>query len=182
MNRCSWVGESKLMIEYHDKEWGTPLFNDKKIFEFLILESFQAGLSWSIVLNKREHFRNAFAQFDPKKVSLFGQKEEEELIRNVGIIRNKAKISAAINNANQFLKIQDEFKSFSAYQWKFVDNKPINHKIKAIEDFPTVIPEAVEFAKDLKKRGFKFLGPTTIYAHMQASGMVNDHMISCFKR
>jgi len=182
MKRCSWVGENKLMIEYHDKEWGMPLYNDKKLFEYLVLESFQAGLSWNIVLNKRENFRKAFAQFNPEKISLFGKKEEDMLLKNVGIVRNKAKIAATINNARQFLTIQKEFKSFSAYQWSFVKKKPIVHKIKNIRDFPTVISEAVVFAKDLKKRGFKFLGPTTIYAHMQATGMVNDHMIGCFKR
>lgn len=181
MRRCEWVGENKLMINYHDSEWGTPLYDDRKLFEYLTLEAFQAGLSWSIVLNKRENFRKAFAQFDPQKIKDFGDSKVSALLKNEGIVRNQAKILATINNATQFIKIQKEFGSFSLYQWRFVNNTPIVHVIKKMSDFPTVIPEAVVYANDLKKRGFKFLGPTTLYAHMQAVGMVNDHMTSCFK-
>ncbi len=181
MNRCKWTGENELMISYHDLEWGTPLYDDRKLFEYLVLESFQAGLSWSIVLNKRENFRKAFVQFNPKKVSVFDKREIALLLKNEGIVRNRAKIQATINNAKRFLEVQKEFKTFSAYQWQFVKNKTIKHSIKSDGDYLTQIPEAVEFAKDLKKRGFQFLGPTTIYAHMQAVGMVNDHMINCFR-
>lgn len=182
MNRCSWVGDTQLMIEYHDTEWGTPLYDDAKLFEYLVLESFQAGLSWNIVLKKREAFRSAFSQFDPTKIAQFGEHEINNLLINAKIIRNKAKICATINNALRFLEVKKEFGSFSTYQWQFVKNKSISHRISVTSDYLTTIPEAVNFANDLKKRGFKFLGPTTIYAHMQATGMVNDHMVGCYRR
>ncbi|TSC72073.1 MAG: DNA-3-methyladenine glycosylase I [Parcubacteria group bacterium Gr01-1014_48] len=170
------------MQKYHDTEWGVRTLDDRKLFEFLVLESAQAGLSWRTVLHKRENYRKAFANFDPQKVARFTSNKVASLLADVGIIRNKAKIEAAINNAKCFLEVQKEFGSFSKYSWKFVCGKQIRHTIRKISDFPTVISEAVAFAADLKKRGFKFLGPTIIYAHMQAVGMVDDHMIGCFRR
>jgi len=162
IKRCSWVKEGdKLYEEYHDKEWGVPVYRDKKIFEFLILESFQAGLSWRTILHKRENFRKAFSNFNFKKVAKFGKKEIIRLMKDRGIIRNKLKIEAAIKNAQRFLEIREEFETFSKYAWGF--------------------KKAEVWAKDLKKRGFKFLGPITLYAHMQATGMINDHDISCFR-
>ena len=181
--RCAWVGENnELMQKYHDQEWGVPLRDDKKIFEFLVLESFQAGLSWNIVLRKRKNFEKAFCNFNPQKVARFSKEDILKLLKNEGIIRNKAKIIAAINNAQKFLAVQKEFSTFSKYMWQFVNNKQLVNKIKTIKDYPTVSREAEAFSKDLKKRGFKFLGPTTIYAHMQAVGMVNDHMNNCFRK
>ena len=170
------------MEEYHDKEWGVPLHNDRKIFEFLVLESFQAGLSWRTILNKRRNFEKAFAGFDPLKVSRFSKKDVSRLLKNVGIIRNLAKIESAINNAGRFLEVKKEFGSFDKYMWKFVGGKPRVNKISKLTDYKPVSKEAEFWAKDLKKRGFKFLGPTTVYAHMQAVGMANDHMAGCFKK
>lgn len=181
--RCKWVSENDpLMAEYHDKEWGFPLRNDKKIFEFLCLESFQAGLSWRTILNKRKNFEKAFAGFDPLKVAKFTKKDFNRLMNDKGIVRNRMKIEAAINNASRFLEVQKEFGTFSKYMWGFVNNRPIVNTIKTIKDYKPVNDEAILWAKDLKKRGFKFLGPTTLYAHMQATGMVNDHMTGCFRR
>lgn len=171
-----------LMVKYHDKEWGKPVYNDNKIFEFLVLESFQAGLSWRTVLNKRENFKKAFADFNPGSVAKFGKKDIAILLKNKGIIRNRAKIEAAINNARKFLEVQKEFGRFSKYMWSFTGNKPIKNKIQKLSDYKSSSKEAELMAKGLKKRGFKFLGPTTIYAHMQAVGMVNDHMVGCPKR
>jgi DNA-3-methyladenine glycosylase I len=168
------------MIDYHDKEWGVPVRDDRKLFEFLVLESFQAGLSWRTVLHKRENFRKDFARFDFKKVARFKAKDVARLMKDAGIVRNRAKIKAAINNAARFMEVQKEFGSFASYMWGWVKNRTIDHKIKIMRDIPTVIPEAEAWAKDLKKRGFKFLGPTVIYAHMQAVGMVNDHVTNCF--
>ncbi len=170
------------MTTYHDTEWGVPLYNDKKIFEFLMLESFQAGLSWRTILNKRQNFKKLFANFDPVKISKFSKSKINKLLNNKGIIRNKAKMNAAVNNAKIFLKTKKEFGTFSKYIWKFVDNKPIDNHIKKAGDYKPISNEAIALAKDLKNRGFKFLGPTTIYAHMQASGMVNDHMEKCFRK
>ena len=170
-----------LYREYHDREWGVPVHGDQNIFEFLVLESAQAGLSWATVLRKRENYRKAFAQFDPKKVSRFTAKDVEKLVQNAGIIRNRMKIEAAINNAQRFLEIQKEFGTFAKYIWGFVDGKPIRNKWKTLKDLPAITPEAETLAKDLKQRGFKFLGPTVIYAHMQATGMVNDHTLDCFR-
>jgi len=180
--RCPWVPDkNQEYIDYHDKEWGVPVKDDAKIFEFLVLESAQAGLSWAIVLKKRENYRKAFASFDPKKVAKFSEKEINKLLQNSGIIRNRAKIEAAITNAKRFLEIQKEFGTFSKYMWQFVKNKPIKHKFKTLRDYPEKIKEAEVFSADLKKRGFKFLGPVICYAHMQAIGMVNDHTTNCFK-
>ena len=180
--RCPWVPEgNEEYIKYHDKEWGVPVHDDQKIFEFLVLESAQAGLSWATVLKKRENYKKAFADFNPKKVAKFSDKKINELLQNPGIIRNKAKIVAAITNAKKFLEVQKEFGSFSKYMWGFVDGKSIIHKLKSIKDYPEKIKESEEFAADLKKRGFKFLGPVICYAHMQAVGMVNDHTINCFR-
>jgi len=181
--RCPWPSNNDpLMLAYHDKEWGKPVRNDRTIFEFLILEAFQAGLSWQIILRKRENFRKAFRGFDPRKVARFSAKDRARLMKDAGIVRNRAKIKAAVENAKLFLGIQKEFGSFSKYMWSWVKGKPIVHKIRAVKDYPVVIPEAEIWAKDLKKRGFKFLGPTVIYAHMQAVGMVNDHAVHCFRR
>ncbi len=183
IQRCSWVqGADELMTGYHDKEWGTPLHNDKKIFEFLCLESFQAGLSWRTILNKRKNFEKAFAGFDPKKVARFGKKDFSRLMKDKGIVRNKMKIEAAINNARRFLEVKSEFGAFSKYMWGFVQDRPIINKIRTEKDFKSTSKEAVCWADDLKKRGFKFLGPTTLYAHMQATGMVDDHMLGCFRK
>ena len=171
--RCLWVnGDDALMARYHDTEWGVPLYDDTKIFEFLTLESFQAGLSWRTVLNKRENFKRAFSGFDPRKVAAFTKKDISRLLKDAGIIRNRAKIEAAVVNAKKFLEVKKEFGTFSAYMWGF----------KKLSDYQSVNDIAVAWAKDLKKRGFKFLGPTTLYAHMQASGMVHDHMKGCFCR
>ena len=181
--RCAWVDEKdELMVKYHDLEWGRPVRDSQKLFEFLVLESAQAGLSWRTVLHKRENYRKAFARFNPKKVSKFGKKEVARLLKNSGIIRNRAKIEAAINNAKCFLAVEREFGSFTKYSWSFIKNKTIKHKIRKLKDYPPSIPEAEHFAEDLKKRGFKFLGPTTVYAHMQAVGMADDHMANCFCR
>lgn len=182
VKRCTWAEDDVLMQQYHDREWGVPTHDDKKLFEFLVLESAQAGLSWRTVLHKRENYRKAFAEFDPVKVSRFTQKNVGALLKDASIIRNRAKIEAAINNARRFLEVQKEFGSFTTYSRQFVQGKQIRHTIRNIADFPITIPEAAAFAKDLKKRGFKFLGPTVMYAHMQAVGLVDDHMVHCFKR
>ena len=181
VGRCPWPGNSDpLMLAYHDKEWGRPLRDDRRIFEFLSLEAFQAGLSWRIILHKRENFRKAFKNFDVRKVARFGARDRARLIKDAGIVRNRAKIAATIGNARLFLEVQKEFGTFSKYMWSWVGNKPIVHRLRSLKDYPTVIPEAETWAKDLKKRGFKFLGPTVVYAHMQATGMVNDHTVDCF--
>jgi len=179
--RCQWVGSDPLMIDYHDHEWGVPTLDDYKLFEFLVLESAQAGLSWSIVLNKRENYRKAFSDFNPEKVARFSKSKVESLLNNPGIIRNRLKIEAAINNAKLFLKIQKEFGSFASYSWQFVGGRPIINEWKTLKNIPAKTCESDAFSADLKKRGFKFLGSTIIYAHMQAVGMVNDHMKDCFR-
>jgi DNA-3-methyladenine glycosylase I len=181
IKRCDWVSSSDIYIDYHDKEWGVPLFDDNKLFEFLILETMQAGLSWLTILKKRDSFRKAFAGFNPEKVAKFTDKKVEQLLHNASIIRNKAKINAAINNAKQFLKVKEEFGSFSKYNWQFVDGKPIVNKWKDVKEVPATSDISDKFSKDLKIRGFKFVGSTTIYAHMQATGMVNDHTVDCFR-
>jgi len=180
-NRCQWVGCDPLMIKYHDQEWGVPTFDDLKLFEFLVLESAQAGLSWSIVLKKRENYRKAFSNFDPQKIARYSQKKVENLLNNPGIIRNRLKIEATINNAKIFLKIQKEFGSFAKYSWQFVQDRPIVNKWITLQNIPATTLESDAFSKDLKKRGFKFLGSTVVYAHMQAVGMVNDHTLDCFR-
>lgn len=177
--RCPWCLGNELYISYHDNEWGKPIYDDQKLFEYLVLESFQAGLSWITVLKKRENFRKAFSNFDPAKVANFNEKEVEKLMQDVGIIRNRKKIEAAINNAKRFLEVKNEFGSFSNYQWEFVNKKPVINQFKSLNELPAKTEISDTFSKDLKKRGFKFLGSTTIYAHMQAVGMVNDHLITC---
>ncbi|MGE5392314.1 MAG: DNA-3-methyladenine glycosylase I [Candidatus Saccharibacteria bacterium] len=180
--RCPWPKtDDKLYLKYHDEEWGKPVHDARKIYEFLVLEVFQAGLSWRTVLYKRQAFRKAFAGFDPKKVARFGKKEIARLLNDKNIIRNRLKIMAAIGNAREFLKVSKEFGSFDRYMWSWVKHKPIDHKLKTGKDYPVFTDEAVAWAKDLKKRGFKFLGPTVVYSHMQAVGMVNDHLVSCFR-
>lgn len=181
VKRCGWCGTDPLYVKYHDREWGVPVRNDQKLFEFLTLESAQAGLSWITILKKRENYRTAFLNFDPVKVSRFSEAAVKRLLKNAGIVRNEMKIRAAINNAQRFLEIQKEFSSFSKYQWSFVGGKPKINKLKSLKDIKAMTKESEAFAKDLKKRGFKFLGPTTVYAHMQACGMVNDHLMSCFR-
>jgi DNA-3-methyladenine glycosylase I len=181
--RCPWVDPSKPdYVEYHDREWGVPVHDDRVMFEFLTLEAAQAGLSWYTVLRKREAYRQAFAGFNPDKVARFGKRQVASLMRNEGIIRNKAKIAAAINNAAQFIDVQEEFGSFDAYIWRFVGGRPIIHRLSTLKDYPATTAESDALSKDLKQRGFKFVGSTICYAHMQASGMVNDHVAGCFRR
>jgi DNA-3-methyladenine glycosylase I len=167
---------------YHDNEWGKPVHDDATLFEFLILETFQAGLSWHTILKKRENFRKAFDKFEVKKVAAYNDKKLQILIEDAGIIRNQLKIKAAVSNAQAFIKIQEEFGSFSKYIWAFVDGKPIDNQPKNLKDVPATTPLSDALSKDLKKRGFKFVGSTVVYAHMQATGMVNDHLIDCFTR
>jgi DNA-3-methyladenine glycosylase I len=181
--RCPWIiPENQDYIDYHDNEWGVPVHDDRIIFEFLTLEAAQAGLSWYTVLRKRANYRQAFGGFDPEKVARYGKRQIAALLNNPGIIRNEAKILAAINNARQFLGIQEEFGRFDAYIWRFVDGKPIVHQIKKLKDYPTNSAESDALSKDLKQRGFKFVGSTICYAHMQATGMINDHVVDCFRR
>ena len=169
------------MIEYHDREWGVPTHDDRKHFEFLVLEAAQAGLSWAIVLNKRDGYRRAFSQFDPEKVARFDTRKIDRLTLDPGIVRNRLKITAAVNNARQFLDVQERFGSFDNYCWQFVGGRPKVNRWKSMGDIPATTPESDAFSKDLKQRGFSFVGPTVIYAHMQAVGMVNDHLVSCFR-
>jgi len=179
--RCDWANSGELMIRYHDTEWGVPLHDDRKLFEFLVLEGFQAGLSWQIVLNKREAFREAFNGFNPEKIAAYDQAKLDELVQNKSIIRNRQKIAACVNNAQQFLKIQEEFGSFDKYIWQFVNFTPIVNSFARIEELPAKTPLSDKISADLKKRGFKFVGSTIVYAHMQATGMVNDHLVGCFR-
>ena len=182
MKRCAWAeGGSELYIAYHDLEWGVPVHEDRKQFEFLILEGAQAGLSWSTVLNKRENYREAFANFEPAKVARFNKRKIESLLSNPGIIRNRLKVTSAVTNAKAFLDVQKEFKSFDEYIWQFVEGTPIQRRRRTMKDIPATTPESDALSKDLKKRGFEFVGSTIIYAHMQAVGMVNDHVTSCFR-
>jgi len=177
--RCDWAGKDPLYIKYHDTEWGTPVYDDETLFEFLLLESFQAGLSWITILKKRENFRKAFDNFDYQKIANYSEEKYDNLL-DAGIIRNKLKIRSAIKNAQLFIEIQKEFGSFSTYIWSFVDGKPIANKMKAIKDIPATTALSDCISKALKKRGFKFVGSTIIYAFMQATGMVNDHVTACF--
>jgi DNA-3-methyladenine glycosylase I len=169
------------MIDYHDREWGVPVHDDRKHFEFLVLEAAQAGLSWSTILKRREGYRRAFSNFDPQKVARFTDKQIEELTLDSSIIRNRMKIGAAVRNARQFLAVQEEFASFDAYAWRFVDDRPRVNHAKRTKDIPATSPQSDAFSKDLKSRGFSFVGSTIIYAHMQAVGMVNDHLVDCFR-
>ena len=180
MNRCAWVKEDPLEIAYHDNEWGVPVTEDRKLFEFLILEGAQAGLSWSTVLKKRENYRQAFANFDPKQISRFNEQKQKELKQNPGIIRNKLKIASTVTNARLFLDIQSECGSFASYIWQFVEGKQIQNHWHNLEQVPATTPESEAMSKELKKRGFKFVGSTICYAFMQATGMVNDHTTDCF--
>ncbi len=181
--RCPWVDLTKSeYIDYHDKEWGVPVHDDRTLFEFLTLESAQAGLSWYTVLKKRENYREAFKNFDPEKVALFDERHVETLLQNPGIIRNRLKVNAAIRNAQLFLAIQEEFGTFDAYIWQFVDGTPIVNDLRKMTDYPATTPESDTMSKDLKQRGFKFVGSTICYAHMQATGMVNDHTVDCYRR
>lgn len=180
-HRCGWCLGDSLYEAYHDLEWGVPVYDDETLFEFLILETFQAGLSWITVLRKRDNFRRAFDNFDYKKVSKYTQSKIDALLQDTGIIRNKLKIRATITNAQAFMKIQEEFGSFSEYIWGFVDGKPIKNKLKNHKNVPANTPLSDIISNDLKKRGFKFVGTTVVYAHMQATGMVNDHEVNCFR-
>jgi DNA-3-methyladenine glycosylase I len=179
--RCGWCLSDPIYKNYHDKEWGVPVYDDRTLFEFLILEGAQAGLSWLTILKRREGYRKAFENFDVKKVARFDKKKIASLLKNPGIIRNRLKIHSAVSNAKAFLKIQEEFGSFSKYQWQFVGGKPLQNKLKSLKDIKPTSKESDAFSKDLKKRGFNFVGSTILYAHMQAVGMVNDHIRSCFR-
>ena len=182
VRRCTWVNvKDPVMIAYHDQEWGVPVHDDRMHFEFLVLEAAQAGLSWSIVLNKRDGYRRAFSNFDPQKVARFSDARIAKLTLDAGIIRNRLKIAAAVKNARAFLAVQQEFGSFDAYAWRFVNGRPIVNQRKTSRDVPATSPESDVFSKDLKQRGFSFVGSTVIYAHMQAVGMVNDHLMDCFR-
>ena len=179
--RCPWTGDDELMIDYHDREWGVPLHEDRALFEFLILEGMQAGLSWSTILNKRENFRRAFHGFDPVKVARYKEQDESRLLSDAGIIRNAQKVRAAINNAQRFLEVQKEFGTFDGYIWRFVGGRPIRNRFRSLSDLPAKTELSDRVSEDLKRRGFKFAGSTIVYAHMQATGMVNDHLVSCFR-
>src|SRR5215472_2107647 len=179
--RCSWVGNDPLMLQYHDREWGVPVHDDRKHFEFLVLEGAQAGLSWAIVLKKREGYRRAFDGFDPEKVARFSARRVEKLALDPGIIRNRMKLESAVRNARAFLKIQEEFGSFDSYCWRFVNGQPKLNRRKTMRQIPATSLESDTFSKDLKLRGFSFVGSTVVYAHMQAVGMVNDHLVDCFR-
>lgn len=179
--RCGWAGEDATYVEYHDTEWGVPVYDDQRLFEFLVLEGAQAGLSWITILRKREAYRKAFANFEPEKVARFNAKKLDALMQNAGIVRNRLKIESAVKNAKAFLKVQEELGSFSAYQWAFVDGKPLQNRRESLKQIPARTPVSDALSKDLKKRGFNFVGSTIIYAHMQAVGMVNDHIEACFR-
>lgn len=181
IQRCPWTSDDKLMIEYHDKEWGVPVHNDRKLFEFLLLEGFQAGLSWKTILHKRKNFRKAFDNFDFNKIANYDRKKINSLLKDEGIIRNKMKIEAAISNAKAFIQVRKEFGTFDKYIWSFVNYKPIKNKFTHLKELPAKTELSDIISEDLRKRGFKFVGSTIVYAHMQATGMVNDHLISCFR-
>ena len=181
MKRCHWVGEEPIYVEYHDTEWGVPLHDDRKLFEFLLLEGAQAGLSWLTILRKRENYRAAYADFDPEKVARFDRRKVERLLRDPGIVRNRQKVEASVGNARAFLAVQEEFGSFDRYVWRFVDGAPIQGRWETTRDVPAKTPESEAMSKDLFQRGFRFVGATICYAHMQATGMVNDHQLDCFR-
>ena len=181
--RCPWVDLSRPdYVAYHDEEWGVPVHDDRLLFEFLVLEGAQAGLSWYTVLRKRQHYRAAFDHFDPAKVARYDERKVAELLGNPGLIRNRAKIEAAVGNARSFLAVQETFGSFDAYLWRFVDGRPVVHELRSLADYPATSPESDTLSKDLRGRGFKFVGSTICYAHMQATGMVNDHTLDCYRR
>ncbi|GAB4320881.1 MAG: DNA-3-methyladenine glycosylase I [Candidatus Zixiibacteriota bacterium] len=179
--RCDWANSSPLMQQYHDTEWGVPLHDDTRWFEALVLDGAQAGLSWATILNRREHYRKAFRNFDVRKVARFTDRDVQRLLNDQGIIRNRLKVNSAVNNARCFLNVQKEFGSFDSYIWRFVNNTPIVNKRRTMKDIPATSKESEALSKDLKQRGFTFVGPTIIYALMQATGMVNDHIVSCFR-
>lgn len=181
LKRCNWPSDDELMIKYHDGEWGVPLHDDDKLFEFIVLDGFQAGLSWKTILHKRENFRKAFDNFNAKSIAKYDENKIQELINNEGIIRNKLKIKASITNAIAFLETQREFGSFDKYIWQFTGHKTINNKLMSLDQMPVTSPESDAMSKDLKKRGFKFVGSTICYAFMQAAGMYNDHLTNCFR-
>ena len=181
-NRCKWCVGIPIYEAYHDHEWGVPVYDDQKLFEFLILETFQAGLSWITILKKRENFRAAFDQFDYQKIALYNEAKIQELLQDSGIIRNQLKVRSAVTNAIAFMEVQQEFGSFSKYIWQFTDGKPIVNQPKTLKDISATTPLSDAISKDLKKRGFKFVGSTVVYAHMQATGMVDDHVADCWKR
>jgi DNA-3-methyladenine glycosylase I len=181
LRRCWGDGDDPRMTAYHDEEWGTPLYDDRKLFEFLILEGMQAGLSWRTILYKRENFRRAFHGFDPEKIARYTARDVRRLLGDAGIIRNRQKVLAAINNAKRFLEIRKEFGSFAHYMWQFVDGKPIVNRLRSFSDMPAKTPLSDRISRDLKDRGFKFVGSTIVYAHLQATGVVNDHLIACFR-
>lgn len=181
LKRCAWPGEDPQYLSYHDTEWGVPVYDDGKLFEFLTLEAFQAGLSWITILRKRAHFREAFDRFDYRKIAAYNENKVQELLNNAGIIRNRLKITATISNAQSFMRVQDEFGSFSRYMWGFVQGKPIQNAWKQMNEIPASTEMSDRISADMKKRGFKFVGTTIVYAHMQATGMVNDHIVDCFR-
>lgn len=181
MRRCTWCGDDPLYRDYHDREWGVPLHDDRALFEFLILEGAQAGLSWITILRKRENYRAAFDGFDAARVARYDANKIESLLQNPGIVRNRLKVSAAVTNAQKFLEVQDEFDSFDAFLWRFVDGKPKQNTWRSPAEIPASTPESDAMSKELKRRGFKFVGSTICYAHMQATGMVNDHVMDCFR-
>ena len=180
-HRCEWAGSDPLYIQYHDQEWGVPVHDDRTLFEFLVLEGAQAGLSWITILRRRENYRQAFDNFDPQKVARYNPTKIERLLQDPGIIRNKLKVNSAVQNAQAFLRIQEEFGSFNQYIWEFVDHRPIINTWTQMNQIPASTPLSETISKDLKQRGFNFVGPTIVYAHMQATGMVNDHVVSCFR-
>lgn len=180
--RCGWCEKDDLYREYHDQEWGNPVYDDATLFEFLVLETFQAGLSWHTILKKREHFRVAFDNFDYQKIAAYSEEKIQALLDDAGIIRNQLKIRATVNNAQNFIRVQKEFGSFSSYIWQFTERKPVINYWKTLAEIPASTPLSDAVSKDLKKRGFKFVGTTVVYAHLQATGMVNDHLLSCWKR
>jgi len=181
VNRCSWCGDAPLYVAYHDEEWGVPVYDDRTLFEFLILEGAQAGLSWSTILKKREGYRRAFDGFDAAKVAQYDGCTIRALLTDPGIVRNQLKVASTITNAQAFLEVQAEWGSFSDYIWSFVDGRPIQNRWRTLAEIPATTSLAATISKDLKKRGFRFVGPTIIYAHMQATGMVNDHLVDCFR-
>jgi DNA-3-methyladenine glycosylase I len=181
LHRCEWAGTDPLYVSYHDNEWGVPVHDDRMLFEFLILEGAQAGLSWLTILRKRENYRKAFDEFDVRKIAEYGEEKIADLLQDAGIVRNRLKVRSAVRNAHAFLNVQEEFGSFDSYSWEFVGGKSIVNSWKSMAEIPASTKESDAFSKDLKKRGFNFVGTTIVYAHMQATGMVNDHVVDCFR-
>jgi DNA-3-methyladenine glycosylase I len=179
--RCPWCGSAPFYVRYHDEEWGVPLHDDRALFEFLVLEGAQAGLSWATILRKRAAYRKAFDRFDPRKVARYGDRDVRRLLGDAGIVRNRQKVASAITNAQAFLRVQEEFGSFDAYIWRFVDGRPIQNRRRTLAELPARTPLSDAVSKDLRQRGFRFVGSTIVYAHLQATGMVNDHLVSCYR-